>query len=287
MAGCLVYERCDQGDRDHAHSNGRNRSDERWPDLHRPLSARERRLRYALCSIDDVELRLRLEILNADRERARATVPGGCVFQFNPRHMDPGVRWTGCREFSLRTFLGLIHKRGPSAFLFFLDPQSEMATSTLPRPTLPTPQHYIDLLLPQQQQQQPQHTSLNAILKRPIPNSYWATPLLLACEYPWCPGVAKQKIEALLAAGVRTFIDLTEVNELRAYESYLSTRTEAMGLTDVEYHRFPIVDRSLPKSIEYVRNILAVLKDNEQRGRITAVHCRGGIGRTGKPALLS
>ena len=161
---------------------------------------------------------------------------------------------------------------------------SEMTTSTLPRATLPAAQHCIDVLFPQQQQQQ--HTSLNAILKRPIPNSYWATPLLLACEYPWCPGVAKQKIEALLAAGVRTFIDLTEVNELRAYGSYLSARAEAMGLTDIEYHRFPIVDRSLPESIEYMRNILRVLKDNEQRGCITAVHCRGGIGRTGKSALL-
>lgn len=86
---------------------------------------------------------------------------------------------------------------------------------------------------------------------------------------------------------VRTFIDLTEVNELLAYGSYLSARAEAMGLTDIEYHRFPIADRSLPESIEYMRNILKVLKDNERRGRITAVHCRGGIGRTGKPALLS
>lgn len=59
-----------------------------------------------------------------------------------------------------------------------------------------------------------------------------------------------------------------------------------MGLDDVEYHRFPIVDRSLPESVEYMRDILQVLKDNEQRGRITAVHCRGGIGRTGKPARL-
>lgn len=154
-----------------------------------------------------------------------------------------------------------------------------MATSTLPRATLPAAQHHIDVLFPQQRQQQ--HTSLNIILKRPIPNSYWATPLLLACEYPWCPGVAKQKIEALLAAGVRTFIDLTEVNELLAYGSYLSARAEAMGLTDIEYHRFPIADRSLPESIEYMRNILKVLKNNERRGRITAVHCRGGIGRTG------
>jgi hypothetical protein len=159
----------------------------------------------------------------------------------------------------------------------------EMATSTLPRTTLPAPQHCIDVLLPQQQL----HTSLNAILKRPIPNSYWATPLLLACEYPWCPGVAEQKIEALLAAGVRTFIDLTEVDELRAYSSYLAARTKAMGLTDVEYHRFPIVDRSLPESVEYMRDILQVLKDNEKRDRITAVHCRGGIGRTGEFARLS
>jgi len=152
-----------------------------------------------------------------------------------------------------------------------------MATSTLPYSTFPSPQHCIDVLHPQQQLE----TSIITILKRPIPNSYWATPLLLACEYPWCPGVAKQKIEALLAAGVRTFIDLTEVNELRAYGSYLSARTKAMGLTDIEYHRFPIVDRSLPESVQYMRGILQVLKDNEQRGRITAVHCRGGIGRTG------
>ena len=156
-----------------------------------------------------------------------------------------------------------------------------MATSTLPSTTLPASQHCVDVFLPQQ------HASLNSILKRPIPNSYWATRLLLACEYPWCPGVAKQKIEALLAAGVRTFIDLTEVDELRAYGSYLSARAEAMGLSDIEYHRFPIVDRSLPESVEYMRNILRVLKDNERRGRIVAVHCRGGIGRTGKSAFHS
>jgi protein tyrosine phosphatase len=59
------------------------------------------------------------------------------------------------------------------------------------------------------------------------PNSYWATPLLLACEYPWTPQNAQRpKLDPLLCAGVRTFIDLT-------------------------------------------------------RGRISAVHCRGGIGRTG------
>lgn len=31
----------------------------------------------------------------------------------------------------------------------------------------------------------------------------------------------------------------------------------------------------------YVRKIIAVLRDNERRGRVVAIHCRGGIGRTG------
>lgn len=118
--------------------------------------------------------------------------------------------------------------------------------------------------------------SLNTLYPRPIANSYWATPWLVACEYPWCPGPAaiRQKIDALLAAGVRTFIDLTEVNELRSYGSYLAKRADALKLDDIEYHRFPIRDRSLPASVAFMRDILEVLRDNENRGRISAVHCR-------------
>jgi hypothetical protein len=218
--------------------------------------------------------------------RLEHSVPGGCAFQFSSpgsgsggfpgrcREREARIAWPGCIKGASRTFECLQEP---------IPKYSEMATSTLPCATLSAPHHCINVLHPQQQH----HTSINSILERPIPNSYWATPLLLACEYPWCPGLAKQKIESLLAAGVRTFIDLTEVNELRHYGSYLSGRAEAMGLADIEYHRFPIVDRSLPESVEYMRSILRVLRDNGQRGRITAVHCRGGIGRTGKPALPS
>lgn len=126
---------------------------------------------------------------------------------------------------------------------------------------------------------------------RPIPNSYWATPLLVACEFPYCPATlatvarqkTKQKLDALLAAGVRTFIDLTEPHELFPYYPHLAERCALLGIdpSEVEYHNFPIRDRSLPESVDFVRRILAVLRDNERRGRISAVHCRGGIGRTG------
>lgn len=126
---------------------------------------------------------------------------------------------------------------------------------------------------------------------RPIPNSYWATPFLVACEFPYCPLTpadiarkrTKQKLDALLLAGVRTFIDLTEPHELFPYSPHLAERCAPLGIDarDVAYHNFPIRDRSLPGSAALVRQILAVLRDNERRGRICAVHCRGGIGRTG------
>jgi len=118
---------------------------------------------------------------------------------------------------------------------------------------------------------------------RPIPNSYWATPLLLACEYPYAPRLKSQKLDAILSAGVRTFIDLTERGELSPYAPHLNKRAARLGIdvSTIEYHCFPIQDRSLPQSVEYMCQILGVLRDNERRGRISAVHCRGGIGRTG------
>jgi hypothetical protein len=118
---------------------------------------------------------------------------------------------------------------------------------------------------------------------RPISNSYWATPLLLACEYPWAPYTSSPKLDALLSAGVRTFIDLTEPGELSPYQPQLSARAALLSIepSSLEYHRFSIPDRCLPRSVEYMCAILDVLRDNEARGRISVVHCRGGVGRTG------
>jgi atypical dual specificity phosphatase len=131
-----------------------------------------------------------------------------------------------------------------------------------------------------------QHSTRSQPRPRPIPNSYWATPYLLACEYPFTPMVtdpARQKLDNLLNAGVRTFIDLTEEGELFPYTAHLFARVEELDIDpeEIEYHRFPIRDRSLPESVGHMYRVLDVLKDNESRGRISAVHCRGGIGRTG------
>jgi protein-tyrosine phosphatase len=119
---------------------------------------------------------------------------------------------------------------------------------------------------------------------RPIPNSYWATPQLLACEYPGAPTPAEAipKLDALLAAGIRDFYDLTEARELVPYEALLRERAAHAGLDPgaVHYQRFPVRDLDLPTP-ERLTEVLAALAASEAAGRRAAVHCWGGIGRTG------
>ncbi|TFK33157.1 protein-tyrosine phosphatase-like protein [Crucibulum laeve] len=156
---------------------------------------------------------------------------------------------------------------------------STSTTSTIEQKDLREDQRMLNALSPANRP-----FPLTSTCPRPIPNSYWATPLLVACEYPWSPkNPNKPKVDALLRAGVRTFIDLTECGELVPYASILSDRATLLGIdpATLEYHRFPIRDRCLPNSVEDMYKVMAVLRDNEDRERISAVHCRGGIGRTG------
>lgn len=119
----------------------------------------------------------------------------------------------------------------------------------------------------------------------PIPNSYWATPLVCASEYPFSPFHFRPQLDKLLKAGIRTFIDLTEPNELIPYESRLRARARAVGIPDsvqLWYYRFPIRDRSIPSEDgELMKKIMSVLQQCELANRKAVVHCRGGIGRTG------
>ncbi|WP_345235804.1 protein-tyrosine phosphatase family protein [Hymenobacter saemangeumensis] len=119
---------------------------------------------------------------------------------------------------------------------------------------------------------------------RPLPNSYWATPTLLACEYPGAKleADAARRLDALLAAGIRDFYDLTEADELLPYEAQLRARAAHLGIPPeaVRYRRFPIRDVSVP-SPKRLEEVLHALDDSADAGRRAAVHCWGGIGRTG------
>ena len=85
---------------------------------------------------------------------------------------------------------------------------------------------------------------------RPLPNSYWDTPLLLASEYPGAlrEADAAPRLDALLGAGIRDFYDLTAAGELQPYETQLRERATRLAIPaeSIRFHRFPIHDGSVP-----------------------------------------
>ena len=116
---------------------------------------------------------------------------------------------------------------------------------------------------------------------RPLPNSYWATSQVLGCEYPGDldPEKSRAKLSALLQAGITDFVDLTEPHELEPYEGLLQSVAAEHGV-QAHYHRFPVQDVSVPNAAT-LEAVLTVLATCVASGRKAAVHCWGGVGRTG------
>ena len=111
---------------------------------------------------------------------------------------------------------------------------------------------------------------------RPIANSYWVIPgRLLGGEYPG--GVddtaTRTRLGSFRTAGLDSFIDLTEEGELPPYRHLLTSASR--------YHRSPIADAAVPNNVSEVQAVLAIIREDLDRGRNVYVHCRAGIGRTG------
>lgn len=118
-------------------------------------------------------------------------------------------------------------------------------------------------------------------LRPPLPNSYWVEPgRLLAGEHPsgasW--SVTVERLQALLAAGVTLFVDLTEEHELSPYDKlfdYVSLERPLKHL------RAAIPDHGVPKAPHTLREALSAIESHLADGGVAYVHCRAGIGRTG------
>lgn len=117
----------------------------------------------------------------------------------------------------------------------------------------------------------------------PIPNAYWARDgKLLAGEYPgdWDQTIARRKIGAILDAGVRVFLDLTEDRDgLDDYDDALYAEAESRGVA-TERVRLPVPDMGIPDA-KRMREILDRIDAEVAAGRPVYVHCWGGVGRTG------
>lgn len=113
-------------------------------------------------------------------------------------------------------------------------------------------------------------------------HAWWVEPgRLLAGEYPGHvePVLARQKVDVLVDAGVRTFVDLTTSDDgLAPYATVVADVAEARDL-DLRHEPFPIPDLGVVADDGY-DDVLAVIAGATGRGAVY-VHCWGGVGRTG------
>jgi hypothetical protein len=119
---------------------------------------------------------------------------------------------------------------------------------------------------------------------RPHANCYWLIPgTLLAGEHPGSlvdRADRLSRIDALLDAGVRQFIDLTEEGEGPApYAPTLHERARSRSLS-VAHRRFAVPDCDVP-SAALMRTTLDAIYGAIAAGEPVYLHCWGGIGRTG------
>jgi len=108
---------------------------------------------------------------------------------------------------------------------------------------------------------------------------------VLAGEYPAAkddPVRSDEKLQLLVDAGVRTFVDLTDPSttdaHLEPYAPRLERAASVRGL-DLRRVHHPIPDRRTIDDHRY-DEIVATIDEHRDRGGVY-VHCWGGVGRTG------
>ncbi len=120
-------------------------------------------------------------------------------------------------------------------------------------------------------------------LPRPHDNCYWLIPgQMLAGEHPGAKSTeqTERRADALINAGVRCVIDLTEATEgLPPSALALQAAAAQQGQT-VHIEPFPIADYGVP-SAATMRAVLAAIDHALRAGELIYLHCHGGIGRTG------
>ncbi|MCX6152590.1 MAG: dual specificity protein phosphatase family protein [Candidatus Kapabacteria bacterium] len=126
-------------------------------------------------------------------------------------------------------------------------------------------------------------------MKKPYPRSYWVEEKkLLAGFYPGStnPESEKIRINALLDFGIRTFINLTDANEmnsmgisLRPYHKTLWELSEDRNI-EITFINIPIIDLEIPNK-STMKAILDAIDCSIAAGLPVYIHCWGGIGRTG------
>ena len=88
-----------------------------------------------------------------------------------------------------------------------------------------------------------------------------------------------EDIAALKAEGIHTVVSLLEADELIA--EGLEHEAQLCEESNLQYLNFPIEDHQVPDDRDAAMAFIHSLKDELNQGKNIAIHCRGGVGRTG------
>ena len=114
----------------------------------------------------------------------------------------------------------------------------------------------------------------------PFPDTYWLTSEILAGELPIASisDFTDLKLESLLNAGIRSFINLTQEDNFN-YDELLQQVANRINI-EAHYFSFPIKDMDIP-SIAQMQTILDTIDASLKDGKPVYYHCYAGLGRTG------
>lgn len=119
---------------------------------------------------------------------------------------------------------------------------------------------------------------------RPINECYWVEPgRLLAGEHPghWDPSVVRRRMTALLDAGIRLFVDLSEpADAVHPYKAILEKVCRDRGIY-AQYLSVPLRENAVPEHMEDVVFVLGAIHSELISGGRAYLHCSDGVGRTG------
>jgi protein-tyrosine phosphatase len=133
--------------------------------------------------------------------------------------------------------------------------------------------------------EQPRYVLAAPSATPPTSSSYWvASGVLLAGAYPGGadPDEHRQKIQALVGAGVRAFVNLMRKDEINwagvPFVPYVDLARQLCP--EVVCVRHPVRDLSVPTASEMC-DILDTIDQYLESHKAVYVHCLGGVGRTG------
>jgi protein-tyrosine phosphatase len=131
----------------------------------------------------------------------------------------------------------------------------------------------------------PKYVLASSASTPPTSSSYWVVPsLLLAGAYPGDsdPDERRRKMQALVDAGVRAFVNLMQEDETNwagvPFVPYVDVAQQFCP--NVVCVRHPIQDLSVPTASEMC-DMLDTIDQHLESQKAVYVHCWGSVGRTG------